>query len=131
MRLWHQSLISNLPRAQLLGQHREICALRGMGWNRKHSVVNYVFNYPYSYLYYFHLIVISEMISRGYRVCELWYDISYRGKNIGYDFSLFTKDIRPNNILIYKEHDDLYLNECLDNLRSKNIIIKEKDIRKL
>ena len=29
MRLWHQALISKLPRQQLLGQHRECCALRG------------------------------------------------------------------------------------------------------
>lgn len=31
MRLWHEALITLLPRAQLLGQHREICALRGNG----------------------------------------------------------------------------------------------------
>ena len=28
MRLWHQDLIPKLPRPQLLGQHRECCALR-------------------------------------------------------------------------------------------------------
>ena len=33
MRLWHQSLISKLPSKQLLGQHRECCALRGNGWD--------------------------------------------------------------------------------------------------
>lgn len=32
MRLWHQNLISWLPRQQLLGQHRELAALRGRGW---------------------------------------------------------------------------------------------------
>ena len=48
MRLWHQVLISKLPRQQLLGQHRECCALRGKGWQRKHATVNYVFDYsPY------------------------------------------------------------------------------------
>jgi len=31
MRLWHESLITKLPRQQLLGQHRECCALRGGG----------------------------------------------------------------------------------------------------
>ena len=31
MRLWHQALIPYLPRQQLLGQHRECCALRGKG----------------------------------------------------------------------------------------------------
>lgn len=34
MRLWHQELISKLPRQQLLGQHREIAALRGNGWGK-------------------------------------------------------------------------------------------------
>lgn len=29
MRLWHEALIKKLPRQQLLGQHRECCALRG------------------------------------------------------------------------------------------------------
>ena len=29
MRLWHEALIPQLPRPQLLGQHRECCALRG------------------------------------------------------------------------------------------------------
>lgn len=28
MRLWHEDLIGKLPRPQLLGQHRECCALR-------------------------------------------------------------------------------------------------------
>jgi uncharacterized protein (TIGR02328 family) len=35
MRLWHEELISKLPRAQLLGQHREVAALRGKGWGKK------------------------------------------------------------------------------------------------
>ena len=50
MRLWHQSLLPKLPRQQLLGQHRELCALRGRGWGRRHSVVNYVFTYQPAYL---------------------------------------------------------------------------------
>ncbi|WP_288618589.1 pyrimidine dimer DNA glycosylase/endonuclease V, partial [uncultured Weissella sp.] len=44
MRLWHESLIPKLPRQQLLGQHRECCALRGGGWGKKHATVNYVFD---------------------------------------------------------------------------------------
>ncbi len=48
MRLWHQALIDKLPRQQLLGQHRECAALRGKGWGKPHSVVNYVFEHsPY------------------------------------------------------------------------------------
>ena len=29
MRLWHEQMIPKLPKNQLLGQHRECCALRG------------------------------------------------------------------------------------------------------
>jgi len=43
MRLWHEALISQLPRPQLLGQHRECCALRGNGWGGKQARVGYVF----------------------------------------------------------------------------------------
>ena len=51
MRLWHQNLINRLPAQQLLGQHRECCALRGNGWGKKHSVVDYVFLYsPYKHM---------------------------------------------------------------------------------
>lgn len=35
MRLWHEALIPALPRQQLLGQHREAAALRGLGWGKK------------------------------------------------------------------------------------------------
>ena len=45
MRLWHQDLIAYLPYQQLLGQHREICAMRGKGWKRKHQTVDYVYRY--------------------------------------------------------------------------------------
>jgi len=45
MRLWHEKLIPILPSAQLNGQHQECCALRGNGWGKKHSTVNYVFNH--------------------------------------------------------------------------------------
>lgn len=124
MRLWHQNLIAKLPRAQLLGQHRELCALRGLGWNKKHSVINYIFKYPYSYLYHFHLIVIKEMENRGYKIDDKWKNIKYRGKNIGIDESAFTKDIIPNNNIIYNEHNNLYLNECILNLKNKQINIQ-------
>nr|WP_234985626.1 pyrimidine dimer DNA glycosylase/endonuclease V [Halarsenatibacter silvermanii] len=38
--MWHQELIDKLPRQQLLGLHREICALRGQSWGKPHSTVN-------------------------------------------------------------------------------------------
>lgn len=122
MRLWHQNLIKYLPKNQLLGQHQELCALRGMGFGRKHSTVDYVFTYPYYYLFKFHMIVIDEMKKRGYKVNPLWKNHYYRGKRLGYDYSSFTKVCKcPKKI--YKEHSIVYLKECLENLKRKNIII--------
>ena len=76
MRLWHQSLISKLPRQQLLGQHRECCALRGKGWGRKHSVVDYVFTHEPDYLVAYHHLVMDEMERRGYKPDKIWRNIN-------------------------------------------------------
>lgn len=124
MRLWHYKLIPLLDRQRLLGQHREICALRGLGWGRKHSVVDYVFRYPYYKLFMFHKIVMDEMKNRGYNVTPEWLIADYRGLRLGIDVTEFT-DPSTKEDGIYPEHNDSYLKECLDNLKEKgvNIII--------
>ena len=121
MRLWHQSLIHYLPRQQLLGQHRECSALRGLGWSKKHSVVDYVFKYDLAHLYQYHLIVMHEMSTRGYNVGIRWYGRLYRGKRLpeGTLEDVWTY-YRTNDEIIYPEHNDDYLKECLLNLQSKN-----------
>lgn len=121
MRLWHEKLIILLPRNQLLGQHRECCALRGKGWGKKHSTVDYVFTYSPYLLYKYHQLVMNEMQSRGYNVASDWQNKDYRGKNIeGYEDLIIVETNTP----IYKEHDDEYLEECIRNLDEKNIFIK-------
>ena len=60
MRLWHQDLLPLLPRQQLLGQHRECCALRGKGWGKPHGVVNYVFEHPLETLEDYHFAVMMN-----------------------------------------------------------------------
>ena len=80
MRLWHEQMISILPKNQLLGQHRECCALRGNGWNKKHKTVDYVFSYSPYHLFMYHSLVMDEMEKRGYRVSIEWRDKNYRGK---------------------------------------------------
>ena len=124
MRLWHQDLIAYIPYQQLLGQHREICAMRGKGWKRKHQTVDYVYTHPYQYLYQFHLLVIQEMEKRGYQVNPLWKDPCYRGIQLGYEVSkmTFCQDIQVSSP-IYPEHNEAYLKECLDNLHQKGIDI--------
>lgn len=119
MRLWHQSLISQLPRQQLLGQHRECCALRGNGWGKSHSTVNYVFNYGRDKLVAYHLLVMKEMLNRGYTVANDWWVPHYCGKShepIKVYMNLYQE-------IIYSEHDDCYLIECINNLENKGIII--------
>lgn len=120
MRLWHHKLIPHLPRQQLLGQHRECCAMRGKGWGKKHSTVDYVFKHPYNCLYLYHAFVMEEMIKREYHVDPLWFFSSYRGKAIGYDNTNFTKELSKYK---YPEHNDQYYQECIDNLKAKGVCL--------
>ena len=132
MRLWHQSLISKLPRQQLLGQHRECCALRGRGWGRPHSVVNYVFDHSTSHLIAYHYLIMNEMKARGYHPDETWYNVNWRGKSIGEQSGwagqkivdlLVKKAPEYGGTMIYPEHNDEYYKECIDNLKGKGIEI--------
>ena len=118
MRLWHYKMIPDLSNQRLLGQHRECCALRGKGWGKPHSVVNYVFSHDYSQLYAYHYLVIVEMLNRGYNINPLWLDNNYRGKLLGYDDSNFTS-IKSLNM--YPEHDEKYYIECVENIKKKEV----------
>ncbi len=121
MRLWHEKLIPQLPREQLLGQHRECCALRGNGWGKKHSTVDYVFTHSPYKLFCYHLLIIKEMKNRGFKPDILWEDKLYRGKTCKPHVKL-----TPTNIdkPIYSEHNEKYLKECIENLTNKGIILK-------
>jgi len=121
MRLWHEKIISLLPKNQLLGQHRECCALRGNGWKRKHKTVDYVFSYSPYLLFRYHLLVMEEMEKRGYNVSEEWKDKNYRGKIAEKYIDLEEEVIEDP---IYKEHNNKYLDECIENLRNKGIQLK-------
>ena len=128
MRLWHQALIPYLDNKRLLGQHRECCALRGKGWGKKHSVVDYVFKYDLAHLYEYHCLVIHEMAKRNFVLDLNWYFRTYRGKSLPHASlsevgTFVAKSEMLNGKLktcsIYPEHDDRYLRECLLNLKSK------------
>ena len=122
MRLWHQDLLAFLPRAQILGQHRECCALRGMGWGKKHSTVDYVFTHSVMRLVDYHKLVLREMEHRGYKPAHLWYSHEYRGKNtMPWLCALPSEDYLSADAPIYPEHNDAYREECLANLRQKGI----------
>jgi len=127
MRLWHEKLIPILPDAQLLGQHRECAALRGNGWGKKHSIVDYVFTHSYAMLFSYHVKVMEEMIRRGFKVSYEWTVSQYRGKNCpvaDYEFYMNNHSYADNRECVYPEHNDDYLQECLDNLKGKGIVIE-------
>ena len=118
MRLWHEQIIHLLPKNQLLGQHRECCALRGNGWNKKHKTVDYVFTYsPYN-LFVYHSKIMDEMEKRGYTVSREWRDKNYRGQKAESYSKLEETSISSP---IYKEHNNEYLLECIENLAEKGI----------
>ena len=118
MRLWHEQIINMLPKNQLLGQHRECCALRGNGWMKKHKTVDYIFLYYPYHLFTYHSLVMDEMEKRGYKVSIEWRDKNYRGKTAENYCNLEEKIIESP---IYKEHNAEYLIECIENLRKKGI----------
>ena len=118
MRLWHKDLIEKLPRLQILGQHREACALRGKGWGKKHSTVDYVFTHPYGCLFHYHKKIMEEMVNRGQKPSKIWLNHKYRGKVLKFD-----KSIKVDIEYDYPEHNEEYLKECLDNLKVKGIYL--------
>ena len=66
------------------------------------------------------------MKRRGYHPDLIWENISYRGSALGFQENWANEseiESLLNNNLIYLEHNDNYLKECLDNLRNKGIII--------
>lgn len=126
MRLWHESLIHRLPQKQLCGQWRECAALLGNGWGKKHSVVNYVFTHSESFLVAYSILIFNEMRLRGYKPNpkmmrnQLLKRFNEEEVN---KLIILGKDISKRGITIYKEHNQEYLIECLENLKNKEIKI--------
>ena len=65
---------------------------------------------------------MNEMNRRGYKVATEWRDKNYRGKIAASYENLEEVEL---NTPIYKEHNEVYLQECIENLRAKWIEIEE------
>lgn len=115
------TVITFLPRQQLLGQHRECAALRGAGWGKPHVTVNDVLEDSPDDLYRYHLLVMKEVENRGYKADEVWKDAHYRGKVVEpYELMTVTQVTSP----IYPEHSDDDKLEYLKNLAKKVFFLK-------
>lgn len=118
MRLWHKDLITVLPRQQLLGQWRELCAIMRNVETKgtpNHVLVNKVMDYPGFHLYMYAKMVHDEMAKRGYK-CDFskFRDVFVR--SCGEDSEAFTS-VR---YLFHHWHNDRYLRQCLYNLQEKH-----------
>lgn len=122
-RLWHESLLTKLPQKQICGQWRECLALLGNGFGKKHKIVNYVFHHSDRKLMRYTVLVYNEMINRGYKpdatkpleALIRRYNCSYKQAQ-----DMFKKSVKESS---YIEHNNNYLDECLENLKGKGIEI--------
>lgn len=121
MRLWHKSLISVLPRKQLLAQWRECCAIASNIATKgepNHLLVNKVLEYSDSDFIAYSMLVRSEMGRRGYIV----------SKRSERDFQInmykaakwFTPYEQVDHGMLYDTwHNDRYFWQCYYNLEEK------------
>ena len=94
-------------------------------------MVNYVFDHEPELLVAYHYLVMDEMKSRGYNPDPIWYNPEYRGTALGTVIAWADADMVDDqytyathkNGIIYPEHNDTYLQECIDNLKGKGIEI--------
>lgn len=137
MRIWDQRLIKSLPYNpgtslnQLGGQRRENAAMRGLGWEKKHSTVQYALDDEFEKLIAYDMLIIDEILRRNpnANIDKNWLDYNYRGKRQN-ECKLINIDINKVNLyyndalhgkMIYDYRDDKYLQECIENLKLKGI----------
>jgi uncharacterized protein (TIGR02328 family) len=122
MRLWHYQLIPRLPQKQLCGQWRECIALLGNGWGKKHKTVDYVFNHPDSHLIRYAISIYQEMKNRGYNAD---FTLIHKAltKRMTPKLALYWLFQADKNGTRYKEHNEEYLKECIENLKEKGVEI--------
>jgi uncharacterized protein (TIGR02328 family) len=126
MRLWHYKLLPYLPGKQLMGQWRECLALLGNGWGRKHSTVDYIFKYEKTHLLAYTMLVVNEAIGRNYH-CNMALIVKQLAKNhtdeeiqnIDYFGQQLANRVAKDKEVLYLEHDEKYLMDCLLNLVGK------------
>jgi uncharacterized protein (TIGR02328 family) len=85
-----------------------------------------VFEYEPERLVAYHYLVMNEMKQRGYHPDEIWYNENWRGSTIGEqedwcEWNTLAWFLSENPI--YPEHNDEYLQECIENLKGKGIEI--------
>ena len=127
MRIWHYKMLQVLPRQQLVGQWRELCAITkeiAISKTPNHPLVNKVVTYP-AWMYYRYLTMVEEEFKRrSYHILNgslytihdnamLAEENGYFADDDLYDFNKYKDDPFPG------WHDDRYLLQCYFNLEEK------------
>lgn len=86
-----------------------------------------MFKHYHFQLVAYHYLVMEEMKRRGYNPDKVWYNPNWRGSALGEEKDLTSQESvdivyrdAVNGKMIYPEHDDAYLHECIALLKEKN-----------
>ncbi|WP_144511448.1 pyrimidine dimer DNA glycosylase/endonuclease V [Bacillus sp. FJAT-22090] len=109
MRLWHQNLLSILPKSQLLAQWRELNSI--FAKEDRHILINYIYDYSKDDLFSYTQLVLSEMRERNITIRTVDKMERYFGDEP------FEKIEHP----FHNHHNDEYLEICYFNLKEKFI----------
>lgn len=80
MRLWHPSLLQELPGSKLGVLHMALCKIRQKPWG-KPTPRTWYYNLSWDTLVWYHSAVVREMQGRFWHPDIRWLDHSYRGKS--------------------------------------------------
>ncbi len=100
------------------GHHRECCGPERQWMGKKHATVNYVLTTALSPLCLSPPDHGGDDRS-GYKVSPEWWELTYRGKTCPAYPELKEEAFEHP---IYPEHQDTYLQECLDNLAERDLV---------
>lgn len=76
------ALLQFLPGPLLRSTHLVVCSLRGKCWGSQAPKLRFVSMHSWSKLHAYHLQVIKEMTSRGYKTAPRWKFPGYRGRKL-------------------------------------------------
>lgn len=114
MRLWHVSLISVLPREQLVAQWRELSAIAGkiqLDGTPNHALVNFVTDYDFNHFISYAYYIRQEMSARNYRTMNSVWDKIVSLKS--------NWELLPLDQVYLEKMDNFYLTVCVYNLWEK------------
>lgn len=128
MRLWDISMLSYLPREQLVSQWRECSSIAGSIQKKQspnHILVNFVLDYDFDHFISYTYYVRAEMTSRGYRTMNSVWDKIVALKP--------SYNILPIDNVYPEKFNQTYKEICFYNLLEKYICggIKDSDWEKI